>query len=268
MTPVDDLELVLFATEAPLIQRALAAGISTMIVDWEWREKEQRQEARDTEINRDTVDDLRRLAALDVPHRLCRLNRFRPSTADEVEDAIDAGATQLLLPMVDTPAEVEAVLGLVDGRCELGILVETQAAVRNADALARLPLASVYIGLNDLAISRGSHSIFDAVADGTVEELRRIFTGAPFGFGGVTVVDGGRPVPFRLLMAELARLRCSFSFLRRSFKRDIIGHDMAHEVVRIRELWHQLLDRAPDEVARDRETLYTTIQSLATPGVS
>ena len=262
MAAGDALELVLFATEAPLIRRALAAGISTIIVDWEWRGKKQRQETWDTEINRDTVDDLLRLAACEVPSRLCRLNRQGQWTADEVEEAVAASATQLLLPMVDTPAEVESVLDLVDGRCGLGILVETEIGISNAKDLARLPLASVYVGLNDLAISRGSASIFDAVADGPVEKLRRVFSETHFGFGGVTVADGGAPVPCRLLLGEMARLDCTFSFLRRSFKRDVAGRDLVREVTRIRELWRELLDRSPDEVARDRERLCSAIRSI------
>ena len=147
-----------------------------MRVNLEWRGKEQRQVAWDTEINRDTADDLRLLAECGVPGRVCRLNRHGRWTADEVEEAVAADATQLLLPMVDTPSEVDSTLGLIDGRCDLGILVETEIGVGNADDLARLPLASVYVGLNDLAISRGSASIFDAVADGTVEALRQVFS--------------------------------------------------------------------------------------------
>lgn len=265
MSPSAPFELILFATEASLVSRALEARITTLIVDWEWRGKEERQNDWDTEINRDTVDDLRRLAELDVPSRLCRLNRHGPWTPGEVEDAVSAGATQLLLPMVDSSAEVESLLDLVDGRCEVGILVETESGVRKAKRLAQLPLASVYVGLNDLAICRGSISIFEAVADGTVEDLRRAFANTPFGFGGVTVVDGGEPIPFRLLFGEMARLNCSFSFLRRSFKRDVADRDMAQEVGRIRSLWSELRGRSPGEVASDTKRLYEMIRSIPAP---
>lgn len=261
-----ELELVLFETRSKEAARALAAGIRSLIVDWEWREKEARQAGADTEINRDGPEDLERLRELGVPRRFCRLNRYGPWTREEVATARAAGATHLLLPMVERPGEVEVVLGWAgEGappHCRTGILVETRAGIEAAPELARLPLDRVYVGLNDLAISRGSASLFVAVADGTVAELARVFADHRFGFGGVTVVDGGAPVPCRLLLAEMAHLGCSFSFLRRSFKRDLAGRDAAEEVRRIRELWRRLAERSPDEVAADRAALEVALEAL------
>ena len=253
------LELVLFAREPEYVGHALAAGLRSMIVDLEWRGKEERQRGVDTEINRHRPEDLEVLRSRQVPIRCCRLNRFGSWTRDEVEATIAAGATRLLLPMVEAAAEVEATLCMVDGRCDFGILVETERAVEAADRLSRLPLDQVYVGLNDLAISRGcgteNGQIFEALADGTVESLRQAFDGCGFGFGGVTVVDGGEPVPSRLLLAEMARLDCSFSFLRRSFRRDTAARDLATEVARIQQLWQRLLERSPDQIADDRQQL-------------
>jgi hypothetical protein len=98
--------------------------------------------------------------------------------------------------------------------------VETIEAVQLAEELGRLPVTRVYVGLNDLAIARGSRHIFTAIADGTIDRLRPHFS-APFGFGGLTIVGAGFPVPCRVLMAEMARLQCTFTFLRRSFIADI-----------------------------------------------
>ena len=262
-----ELELVLFETRPGEAARALEAGIGSMIVDWEWREKESRQRGADTEINRDGPEDLERLRELGVPRRYCRLNRFGPWTRAEVGTARTAGATHLFLPMVERAGDVEALLSWAhppgDRRLEVGILVETEPGIEAAPELARLPLDRVYVGLNDLAISRGSASLFDAVADGTVEELRAAFSGHRFGFGGVTVVDGGCPVPCRLLLAEMARLDCAFSFLRRSFKRDITGRVPAEEVRRIGELWRRLGERSAEEVAADRSELEQVLSGAA-----
>lgn len=249
------LELVLFATRREEVVRALAAGIGSFIVDWEWRDKEQRQRGADAEINRDTPEDLERLRELGSPRRYCRLNRFGPWTREETETAVRAGATHLLLPMAERPGEVESVMTWAGSRCRVGILVETATGLEAAPELARLPLDRVYVGLNDLAINRGSASLFDAVADGTVAGLRRTFAGHRFGFAGVTVVDGGHPIPCRLLLAEMARLECHFSFLRRSFKRDVAERDMRTEVRRIRELWRDLLARPAREEEADRRAL-------------
>ena len=95
----------------------------------------------------------------------------------------------------------------VGGRCGVGVLVETVAAVEAVEELALLPLSRVYVGLNDLSIDRGTASLFDAIADGTVERVVSAFD-VPFGFGGLTEPELGDPVPCRLLIAEMARLRC------------------------------------------------------------
>jgi len=258
-----DLDLILFAASADLVRQGLAAGIGALIVDWEWRGKEERQAGSDTEINRDTPEDLARLAALGVPRRLCRINRVGPWTPEEVEAALASGATRILVPMVETPREVESVLGRVAGRCEVGILVETERGVAAAGELARLAPASVYLGLNDLAISRGAQSIFEALTDGTVERVRAAFGDLPFGFGGVTVVDRGEPVAAPLLLAEMARVGCSFSFLRRSFRRDIRGRDWPAEVGRIRDLWQGLLRRTDAEVESDRRALAAAVAAAS-----
>ena len=249
------LDPVLFAHDPPRVREALAAGITGFIVDWETRGKEERQRGAGTEINRDTPEDLARLERLGAPSRLCRVNRMGPWTAREIEAAIAAGATEILLPMVESPEEVEAFLERIGGRCGAGILVETHRAVERSRELAALPIGRVYVGLNDLAISRRSRSLFDAVVDGTVERLRERFAGTPFGFGGLTVADGGAPVPCRLLMAEMVRLKTDFTFLRRSFRRDVAGRDMAEALDGMARLWCSLAARRPDAVESDRAAL-------------
>jgi len=246
------LDPILFAHDRERVRSALAAGISGFIVDWETRGKEERQRGADTEINRDSPDDLARLERLGAPRRLCRVNRMGPWTAREVDEAFVAGATEILLPMVERPREAEGFLELVDGRCGAGILVETVGAVERCRELAALPLTRVYVGLNDLAISRGTHNLFAAVVDGTVERLREAFDDVEFGFGGLTVADGGEPIPCRLLMAEMVRLGTDFTFLRRSFKRDVAGRSVGEALLGMERLWSELAARTPPQVEHDR----------------
>ena len=188
------LELFLFTTDVQLAQRAARAGIDGLVVDWERRGKHARQHGADTEINAHTIRDLESLRAATPAPILCRVNAHGPWTADELEAAIAGGANEILLPMVRSADDVLAVLEVVRGRTGVGILVETLAAVSCADELGRLPLSRVYVGLNDLAIERGSTTIFDAVADGTVERVRDAF-GIPFGFAGLTDPRAGTPLP-------------------------------------------------------------------------
>ncbi|MFQ5737479.1 MAG: aldolase/citrate lyase family protein [Acidobacteriota bacterium] len=233
-SPRAPFQLILFCTAPAFIRPAVVAGIDALMVDWEYRGKEWRQRFADTQINRDTVDDLQRVRQSTEALIICRVNRVGEGTAAEIEDAIEAGANEILLPMVRRASEVERVLEMVGDRIGVGILVETVEAVERVQELARLELSRVYVGLNDLAIERDSAHIFEAMVDGTLERLRPFFR-VPFGFGGLTLPDRGSPIPCRLLIAEMARLDCRFSFLRRSFWADIRGRDMAVEIPRLRK---------------------------------
>jgi hypothetical protein len=115
------------------------------------------------------------------------------------------------------------------------------------------------VGLNDLAIDRACPNIFQAVIDGTVENIRQAFT-VPFGFAGLTLPDRGFPIPCRLLIGEMARLKCQFSFLRRSFHRDIQGRDLVIEVPRLLDSLHQARLRSPAAVAQDHRHLEIAVR--------
>jgi hypothetical protein len=251
--------LLLFTTDADLVRRATAAGVHGIVVDRENKGKAHRQRGADTQINSDSVDDLARVRAATKALVVCRVNGFGPHSAEEIRESLDAGADEILLPMVRTVAEVEAALAVVGTRGRLGILVETCAAVDIAPALGRLPLSRVYVGLNDLMIDRGGTNLFEAVADGTVERVRRQFT-VPFGFGGLTLPERGAPLPCRLLIAELTRLSCSFSFLRRSFLADTRGRDLTAEVPRIQAALAAAKRRDDAAIASDLAELRESIR--------
>jgi len=249
-----EFELLLFSTDPGFIVPAVEAGVSGIIVDWEHIGKEGRQTSADTQINYDTADDLARVRRSTAASVICRINGFGGHTPDEVEQAVAAGVDELLLPMVRSASEVEGVLRMAGGRCRVGILVETLAAIGACQELGNLPLSRVYVGLNDLAIERGERNIFRAVVDGTVERIRGCFN-VPFGFGGLTMPDRGRPIPCRLLMGEMARLGCSFSFLRRSFWNDVGRDELGKGVSAIREAIAKSAGRGADAVEKDRAEL-------------
>ena len=250
--------LFLFSTDPRLIQTATQSGVGGVVVDWESIGKAERQAGFDTQINHDTVEDLARVRAATRARVLCRLNAFGPTTQAEIEAAIDNGADELLLPMVRSANEVETVLAWVNGRCDLGILIETEAAVERSGELARLPISRVYVGLHDLAIERKTANPFQAIADGTVERLRAAFE-VPFGFAGLTLPDRGFPIPCRLLMAEMARLRCDFTFLRRSFHRDTFNLDLRYAIARIRRAMREAFARSTAELEVEHRRLLEAI---------
>lgn len=211
------------------------AGAAGVVVDWERRGKRRRQAGADTEVNTHTPSDLAAVRAATTGHVICRVNRWGPWAPADVDRAVALGADEVLLPLVRRPEEVDAAPDGVEGRCRLGILVETADAVTCVTELVRRPLSRVYVGLNDLMIDRGASCLFGAMVDGTVDRVAAAVheQGLPFGVAGLTVPEGGRPVPSRLVMGALVRVGASFTFLRRSFARDTAGRDLAVEVPRI-----------------------------------
>ncbi|HTX90468.1 MAG TPA: aldolase/citrate lyase family protein [Anaerolineales bacterium] len=254
-------QLLLFTIDPAVIKKACCVGIHGFIVDMEWRGKKERQANYDTQVNINTLNDLRRVRANTDLKVICRINGFGPATGQEVEDVIAAGADEIFLPMVRHPDEVRRTLDMIRGRCDLAILVETMDAVRCAETLGSLPLKRVYVGLNDLAIDRGLRNIFESVVDGTVDRIRSHFR-VPFGFGGVTLPDFGSPIPARLLIAEMARLNCRFSFLRRSFFRDIDGKDWEVEVPRILQACDAARHRPLAEMEEQRNEFISSVRDM------
>ena len=242
----------------------VGAGATGVVVDWERRGKRARQAGADTQINADTPEDLAAVRAATPGVVLCRVNRWSRWTPAEIEVAIEAGADEVLLPMVRRPEEVDAALGVVGGRCRLGILVETTDAVRRVEALAARPLSRIYLGLNDLRIDRGGGPLFLALVDGTVDRVALAAAGAgvPFGVAGLTLPEAGRPVPCRLVLGALARVGASFTFLRRSFWADTTGRDLPVEVRRILAAVEQARRRTPAQVAADHAELTAAVELL------
>jgi 2-keto-3-deoxy-L-rhamnonate aldolase RhmA len=243
----------LFTTNPALAREAAAAGLDALVVDWERRGKIQRQQGYDFEINTQGVREVRRLVREALLPVLVRINPPGPRTRDEIRRAVDAGASEIMLPMARRAEDVARFVELVDGTARTVVQIETQDLVDDLAALGRLEWDAAYIGLNDLKISRrATGSIWKGVADGTVQSIYDTLAGRTVGFGGITVVDSGAPLPFRLLFAEMVRLGCAMSFLRRSFHRDIGERSLAEEIVRIRALETALSTRSAAQVRRDR----------------
>ncbi|MEY4581879.1 MAG: hypothetical protein RL701_6582, partial [Pseudomonadota bacterium] len=151
-------------------------------------------------------------------------------------------------------SDVETILEYARGRCKVGFLVETREAVQRIDTFAELPVTRVYVGLFDLAIERRCQNLFTPLIDGTVERVRAAVR-APFGVGGLTLPERGAPIPCRLLIGEMARIACDFSFLRRSFLADTVAQDAGAAARSILAAVAAARVRSSKEVARDRAEL-------------
>ena len=83
-------------------------------------------------------------------------------------------------------------------------------------------------------ILRGGNSIWEAVSDGTVETICRKLKGRKYGFGGSTVLGGGKPINGDLILHELVRLGGCMSIMRRTFKRELLDRDFDAEIKALR----------------------------------
>ena len=258
------INLFAFANNPAAARAVVGAGATGVVVDWERRGKRARQAGADTQINADTPADLAAVRAAQSGVVLCRVNRWSAWAPAEIDLAVELGADEILLPMVRRPEEVDAALDVVAGRCGLGVLVETSEAVRRVDALVARPVARVYLGLNDLMIDRGDSSLFAPLVDGTVDRVAAATVGAGIAFGvaGLTVPEGGRPVPCRLVLGALARVAASFTFLRRSFWADTAGRDLAVEVPRILDSAQRARQRPPSQVLAEQAELAAAVGLL------
>jgi citrate lyase beta subunit len=267
------LEPVLFSAARDVIAQVAATTDpellpAAVVVDWEHQGKPERQGAArriigmDTSLHADRPEDLERVSRAVAVPVVCRLDAPGPATADQLDLAVSLGATEVLLPMVRHPDEVERALQHSGGRVGVGIMVETAAAVEHVSALSALPLSRAYLGLVDLALDRGTRSIFTALVDGTAEHVASALTGTPFGAGGLTLAHGGAPIPAPLLAGELVRLGCAFSFLRRSFLRDLAGTTVPVGIADVRQLARSLAARTPEQVAVDRRAFTELVRRL------
>lgn len=254
-------ELLLFSTYPHVINEAMKGGLGSVIVDLENQGKYKRQVGFDTEINTNSFMDIKNVSQETDAWVITRINRFSDQTEKEINQSIKHGSHEILLPMVQSITEVQKTLAIIKDRCPLGILVETISGVHLSQRLSDFPLSRVYVGLNDLAIDRGLRNIFESVADGTVELIRRHFH-QPFGFGGLTLPEAGQPIPCRLLMSEYARLNTQFSFLRRSFFQDTQGMDLSKAISNIRRAVEETFTKSKSELEDDHLEFLALVDRL------
>ena len=241
----------------------VGCGVGTFLVDWESLGKDVRQAGFDTEIRPGTSADLAAVAALPGVEAWCRVNSLGPHTRAKWRRRLRPG-------LAGCSSRWSRARRMSNGSSASSAGVPRPASSsrrsrvsRASSTSASYPLDRVYFGLNDFAISRGSGSIFSALVDGSVARAREAFAGTCFGVGGLTAADAGQPVPCRRLLEEMARLRCDFSFLRRSFRRDLATRSVQSTIAGIRSAWRDCVARDAAAVARDHATLSTIIRDLA-----
>lgn len=201
-------------------QFAIKSGVDRIFVDTEILGKDARQGHLNTVISRHSLGDVSRVREVVPPGRLLvRINPLHANSEDEIDQAIQAGADILMLPMSRTVAEVQDFVRFVNGRAICNLLVETVGA---ADSLASCldagGIDEVHIGLNDLHLEMGLDFMFQPLASGLIDRLANVLRDReiPFGIGGLARVGEGL-LPAELLLAEHVRLGSTAAILSRSF---------------------------------------------------
>ena len=255
---------LMYITNNPAVARiAEDAGVDWIFLDMEVIGKAFRQSGLDTVQNNHTVDDIKRIRkTISQSKLLVRINPIHdalenyPSSKNEIEASIDAGADILMLPYFKTVEEVKTFIHLVNGRAKTLLLLETVEAANLIDEILEVPgIDMIHLGLNDMHLELGKKFMFELLADGTVERLgdKIKAKGIPFGFGGIATLDGGA-LPGSMVLKEHVRLGSSMVIVSRSFCNTEIVTDL-NEVKRIFDTGISGL-RALEKEASQADTAY------------
>ena len=218
---------LMYITNKPAVAKiAEQAGVDWIFLDMEFIGKDARQGGLDTVQNHHTVKDVAIIkAAVKKAKVLVRVNPIHealpdyPSSKDEIDATIKAGADIVMLPFFKTVEEVKQFINYVDGRAKTLLLMETVEAANHVDEILEVPgIDMIHLGLNDMHLELSMMFMFELLANGTVEKLGKKIEakGIPFGFGGIATLDGGA-LPGAMVLKEHVRLGSSMVIVSRSF---------------------------------------------------
>lgn len=220
------LKLMYITNKPTIAQIAEEAGVDWIFLDMEFIGKDARQGGLDTVQNHHTVDDVLAIRkAVTNAKVLVRVNPIHeaidgyPSSKDEINAVINAGADIVMLPYFKTVKEVRQFVNYVDNRADTCLLLETAEAAILIDEILKIPgIDMIHIGLNDLHLELGMKFMFQLLTDGVVEQLGNKIKekGIPFGFGGIARLDTGM-LPGADVLKEHVRLGSSMVIVSRSF---------------------------------------------------
>ena len=220
------LKLMYITNKPAVAEIAEASGVDWIFLDMEFIGKDARQGGLDTVQNHHTVEDVKNIRKA-VAHSkvLVRVNPIHdtlpnyPSSKDEIDVVVNAGADIIMLPFFKTVKEVRKFIEYVGGRAKTCLLLETAEAAVLLDEILEIPgIDMIHIGLNDLHLELGMKFMFELLSDGTVERLGNKIKakGIPFGFGGIARLDSGT-LPGADVLKEHVRLGSSMVIVSRSF---------------------------------------------------
>ncbi|SVD11360.1 uncharacterized protein METZ01_LOCUS364214, partial [marine metagenome] len=144
---------MLFTNDVALAKAAYNAKIDRLVIDLEQKNKNTRQQGYHLEINDHKIEDIKKIKTAVPIKVMCRLNAFNSGTKNEIEEALNAGADILMLPMFKTPLEVSQFYEIVSKRANTSLLFETKEAISRINHFKEFDVNEIYVGLNDLGIA-------------------------------------------------------------------------------------------------------------------
>lgn len=218
---------LMYITNNPAVAKiAEDVGVDWLFIDMEFIGKDTRQSGLDTVQNHHTVEDIVNIRkTVTKSEILVRVNPIHealldyPSSKDEIDAVINAGADIVMLPFYKTVKEVRRFIQYVGGRAKTCLLLETAEAAILLDDTLKVPgIDMIHLGLNDLHLELGMKFMFQLLSDGVVEQLGSKIkaAGIPFGFGGIARLDSGM-LPGAYVLKEHVRLGSSMVIVSRSF---------------------------------------------------
>lgn len=234
---------LMYITKCPEIaQIAEDAGIDWIFVDMEFIGKDCRQGGLDTVQNHHTVEDVMNIkATVKRAKVLVRVNPIHdtmenyPSSEDEINAVIHAGADIIMLPFFKTVSEVNRFIDAVGGRAKVCLLVETPEAASLLEQIVKIQgIDMIHLGLNDMHLALKMKFMFQLLADGSVDKWTSIIgnKGIPYGFGGLASLDGGA-VPGRMILKEHYRVGSQMVIVSREF----CNTDIVNDMVEVRNIF-------------------------------
>lgn len=266
------MDFLLITNDVKRASIAQGAGVDYIMVDLEVNGKEARQGHLNTVISRHRMEDVGRIrAVLNTSRLLVRINPLFPASAAEIDQCISLGADVIMLPMFTHAAEVDRFVGLVGGRAQVWLLLETPQALVRADEIVERPgVDAIHVGLNDLHLGMGLNFMFELVSHGLVDWLETRFRkrGVKFGFGGVARLHGSGSLGAGLVLSEHVRLGSRQVILSRDFQKIFEAPEpevraaFKSEVQALRQEIHRLRACGTEELERNHAELQRVVQDL------
>ena len=272
------LNLMYITNKSAVAKIAEEVGIDWIFIDMEFIGKDSRQGGLDTVQNHHTVEDVKNIRnAIEKAKLIVRVNPIHealdnyPSSKDEIDATIAAGADILMLPFFKTVEEVKTFIKLVDGRAKTLLLMETVEAANLIDEILEVPgIDMIHLGLNDMHLALGMKFMFQLLADSTVDKLGSKIKakGIPFGFGGIATLDGGA-LPGSMVLKEHVRLGSSMVIVSRSFCNTDVITDLDEvnkifhtEIKAIRDLEAEVQNKPKEYFEKNHEEVVKAVNQI------